>query len=208
MTSITELSLSNNIFSLGSLLGTTGSQELVQQINAACGGGSFFGGSSDPYREGFQHFMQQVIEPIRAVGIQLTNTVQQVLKPDVYRPIDSEKELSKGIPPCMQLGIIYYPPIRQMLEEERIDGFGIDPKTLQEDDPFEPVLKSDKAIIHSSTLGKDGSFTMTTYWASDAPELTQEQKWALEVTREFFGEFVTNDRTKVYDPTDYPSLHC
>ena len=112
---IHELTLDSNLYNWGSLLGTNGSQELLRQINQRSGAGSFFGSMSDPFRTQFHNFMQTIVEPIRATGEVLASTVDTLLKPDKFRPIDSLAQLKKGIPPCMREGIVYYEPIRQLL---------------------------------------------------------------------------------------------
>lgn len=205
---IQELQLNTNLLSLGAILGTSGHQDLIRNINAQSGAGSYFGSMSDPFRTGFQVFMSTVVEPIRQVQNTLLGTANKLLKQDVYRPITNVKELEEGIPPCMQLGVIYYQPIRQMLEEERIDGFGIDPKTLWDEDPYESVINSGRAIIHSSLLGENGEYDITWTEKSIDPEMTIEEKYALEMTRDFIDEFIEDEDTKHMDFTDFPSLHC
>lgn len=209
MTQIRELQLNTNILSLGALLGSTGQQDLINNINARCGGGSFFGSMSDPFRTDFHSFMTTVIEPIRQVQMTLASTAQQLLNPDSYRPITNETELAAGIPPCMQLGIIYYAPIRQMLDEERIDGFGIDPKTLEEEDPYASVLESGYKELHSDFLGPKGEFELQWIEKSTDPIMTADEKMALRLTRQYALEFITGEDTKHRDFTDCGrSLHC
>lgn len=205
---ISELSLSSNILSIGSLLGSSGSQELIQSINHRCGGGSFFGSESDPLRTGFVNFMNTVIEPIRQVRMTMAATVNKLMKADVYRPIDSLKELEAGIPSCMQMGIVYYEPVRQMLEEERIDGFGIDPKTLEDEDPYASLIASGKVEIHSSLLNDKGEFEIQFTEKSTDPDLSFEEIRALDQTRQFIDQFLNDEITSSLDFTDYPNLHA
>lgn len=207
MITIQELSLGNNIFSLGAVLGTNAQQQLVDNINKQCNGSSFFGSITDPFRTGFQNFMATIVEPIRAVQVQLSNVARKYIQQDYFRPIDSIEELKKGIPPCMELPIVYYQPIRTMLEEERIQGFGIDPSTLADEDPYESLLKSGKVMIHSTLVGKNGEYKIEWIEKSNDPELTFEEKIALDVTRQFIDDFLSNEDTSSMDPTDYPSLH-
>lgn len=205
---ISHMSLDTNILSLGAILGQSSSQSLINSINARCGGGSFFNTNNDPFRTGFEHFMQQVVNPIRNVGITLANTAKQIFQQDVMRPITTPKELERGIPPAMQLPIIYYPPIRQMLDEERIDGFGIDPATLEDEDPYATVLESDFVELHSTTVNAKGEFTMHHWEKSTDPELTEEEKMAIRLTREYIDIFMNDPETQSLDFTDYPNLHC
>ena len=209
MVQIRELQLNTNILSLGSLLGSSGQQDLINNLNAQCGGGSFFGSINDPFRTGFESFMSTVIEPIRMVQQTLAATATQLLKPDRYRPIVNEKELENGIPPCMQLGIIYHAPIRQMLDEERIDGFGIDPKTLEDDDPFESILTSGHVEIHSDFLGANGEYEVSYRENTTDPSLTTDEIESLRATREYIDLYVNDKETGPLDFTDCgKSLHC
>lgn len=207
MIELQSLSLDTNLLSLGAILGTSGSAELISNINQRCGSGSFFGSMEDPFRTGYQAFMTKIVEPIRHVQQTLFSTAKSLFHKDVYRPIDSRKELEKGIPPCMQLGIVYYAPIRRMLEEESIDGFGIDIKTLREGDPFEPVLNSDYIELHSDVLRGKGDFDMFHYEYSDSPELSDDEIIALRKTREYIDRFIVDDETQCFDFTSFPDLH-
>lgn len=202
-----SMSLNTNLLSLGAILGTSGSSELIAGINQRCGSGSFFGSMEDPFRTGYQAFMTKIVEPIRQVQQTLFSTAKTLFHRDVYRAIDSREELEKGIPPCMQLGIIYYAPMRRMLEEESIDGFGIDVKTLRDDDPFEPVLNSDFAEVHSSVLRGKGEFDMVHHEYTDSPELDYDQIVALRATREYIDRFIVDDETQCFDFTAFPDLH-
>lgn len=205
---ISSLQLNTNILSLGALLGTSGNQSLIDSINARCGGSSFFGSMSDPFRNNFQNFMTTVIQPIREVQQQLTTTSLALKQPDEYRPIESVEDLQKGIPPAMHLGIVYYSPVRKMLEEERIDGFGINPRTLCEGDPFESVLNSGRVTIHSSLLGKNGEYEVNFTEKTTDPILSETDMDALRRTREFIDQFMHDEETKAVDFTNYPNLHA
>lgn len=208
MVHIEELNLNTNILSLGSLLGTTGHQSLIDNINQRCGGGSFFGSMNDPFRDGFQTFMNTVITPIQEAGRILINTTNQLFHKDEYRVIDSEEELKKGIPPCMQLSILYFPPIRKMLDEERIYGFGIDPNTLDDEDVYGRILNNGKVEFDADSLPEDGTITFEWNETTDDPVLSDHEQMCLELTRQYAEEFLLNDDTKHFDFTDYPQLHC
>lgn len=205
---LSSMSLNTNIFSLGAVMGTSCSQETIDSINARAGGGSFFNLAGDPFKERFQYYMQNVVEPVRQERYMLANTANALFKPDVIRPINSIASLEAGIPPCMHEAIVYYKPIRQLLEEERIDGFGIKPEDLDDKDPYEEPLKSGCVDIDSSTVDEDGSFTIDWYWSSTDPELTDGELEAIRETREFIDEFLENEDTNFMDFTDYPNLRA
>lgn len=204
---ISELAFNNNITSLGAILGTTGSQTLIDDINAQCGGGSYFGNpDSDPFRTGFINFMNTVITPIRQTNMILQEVSQKLNNPNVYRSITSAEDLRRGIPQCMELGIIYYAPVRQMLEEERISGFGIDPKTLEDKDPFEDLINSGRWVGTSEDIQGD-SLEINFYENSTDPNLTYEEIRHLDNTRQFLDDFMSDPETKYLDPTDPNNLH-
>lgn len=205
---ICELTMDTNILSLSTLLGTNGQQELINDINARGGGGSYFGSVNDPFREGFTNFMNQIVIPIRNVRNAMKHTFDAMMMKDVFRPIDSIEKLEMGIPPCMYYPIIYTPVIRQLLYEERIDGFGIDIQTLREDDPYQVLLDNGHVELHSTTLEKDGKYTIRFCEDTSAPELTFEEVDALRATREFINRFYQEESTRVLDFTSYPDLRC
>lgn len=203
-----NMSFDSNILSLGSLLGQTGTPAVIQQINESCGGGSFFGSASDPFREGYKNFISKVVQPIQQIGQTVAATAKGMFLPDVIRPINSMKELERGITPAMHLPIIYYAPIRQMLEEERIQGFGIDPANLEDEDPYESVLNSGVVEVHTSTLNANHAVDVTWTIKTTDPKLTEEEKDAIRETREYIDTFLEDDLTQCLDFTSYPNLHC
>ena len=208
MITVSQMKLDSNILSLGAILGTSGSADLIANINQRCGGGSFFGSDVDPFKTGFTNFMQTVVQPVQVIDQKLKTTAKKLFDPDQWRAIDSLKELEKGIPPCMHLPILYYEPIRKMHDEERIDGFGINARTLQEEDPYKDLIESGRFEIHSSMCDKNGDIGVHWRFSTVDPELTPEQIVQLDTTRQFIDRFLNDEQTKVMDFTDYPNLHC
>ena len=150
--------------------------------------------------------MQNVVAPIRQVTVKMAGTAAKLFRKDEYRALTTEDDL-RWVPPCMHLPIVYFQPIRRMLEEERIEGFGIDPSTLADEDPYENLCKSGVVDdIHSSNF-PDGEITIPHYEATDDPKLTWEEVDKLRATREFLAELLLNEDTAHYDPTNYPAIH-
>lgn len=203
---VQSLRLDSNMFDTGALLGTRGHQEVLQEINRNAGG-SYFGSQDDPFRQKFQNYITQIVEPIRMASNKLETFVENVTNTDKFRPITSVQELAKGIPPCMQLPILYFEPVRAMLDEGIIDGFGIDPDTLEKDDPYKKMCESGVCTINSGTIDENGRFDIEFYWSSADPDLTPEEIMDIYVTRQFIDKFLKNELTKYMDPTDYPNIH-
>lgn len=202
---IDSLSINTNMYSLGSLLGGSTNQEILNQINRRAA--NFFGSAMDPLRDGFHNFMTKVVEPVRQASQAIGRITSNLFMSDEFRPITSIKELKRGIPPCMHKPIVYFAPIRNLLNEDRIDGFGIDPKTLEVDDPYEDMCNSGKIEFNSKDLDADGCIVRKIIHNSDDPDLTPEEVLALSDTRDFLAEFLEDEKTKHIDPTDYPRLH-
>lgn len=209
---ITNIDLDTTSVSLGPLLGTTGSNELLKAINERCGSGSYFGntmnqyaGAADPLRAIHDTFMQQVVEPIRELKYKLSSVSAKIEGSNVIRPIDTVDELAKGIPPSMHNVFLYAPEVKQMLCEERIDGFGVKYDQLDED-PYESICSS--AIeVTSADVANDGSVTMTELVSSRDPLMTDDEKDAIRRTRDFVTDFYNDTKLKVLDITAYPDLH-
>ena len=203
---VQSMQLDTNLVNLSSLLGTRGHQEVLQSINQNAGG-SYYGSEADPFRQGYQIFMTNVVEPIRQAGTKLFNTVNNFIIDDRIRCIDSIADLERGIPPKMQLPIVYYEPIRAMLDDGAIDGFGIDPSRLVKDDPYADMCKSGVAEINTDTVNAKGEYEVEFIWNSDDPDLTPEEIMNLTLTREFIDKFLKDETTKYLDVTNYPELH-
>lgn len=203
------LSLNTNLLSLSALLGTSSSQNLIDDINARSGATNFFGSVNDPFKTGFQNFMMNVVQPIKEVSRLAQATAKKLFSKDVYRPISSIKDLKNGIPPCMQEMVAYYPPIRSMIEEERIDGFGYNPKHMFDYDIYGKALDSGHVDDVFSKMDKDtGEFTIHFYEDDELPVMTREEKEAARITREFIDKFMSDEVTSSVDFTDYPRLHA
>lgn len=205
MSMIQQVSLDTNLLTAGAMLGTEGKIELIQEINNACGGGSYFGGEDDPYRTSYGHFMTQIVAPVRQNIETIRSVNEEAHMPDVMRPITTVAELKKGIPPCMYKPILTHPAIRQQLEEEVIDGFGIKPTELPDEDVYGRLANNGVASLND--LDENGGVWFVWEYHSDDPEFTDDELEAIRKTREFIDEFMIDEDTKFMDFTDYPSLH-
>lgn len=203
---VQTIQLDTNLVNLSSLLGVRGHQEVLQNINQNAGG-SYYGSQSDPFRQGFQNFMTRVVEPIRNAGNMIYNAVNNFIIKDEIRPITNVKQLSRGIPPKMQLPIIYYEPVRQMLDDGAIDGFGIDPSRLVKEDPYKDMCESGIYDVNIDTIDNNGNYTVEHVRNSWDPDLTPDEVMDITLTREFISKFLEDEVTKYLDPTNYPALH-
>ncbi len=197
----------------GALMGTTGAAEVIANINKRMGSVGF-SSITDPFTQGRNMFMQRIITPIREMSnkikFEMGNLFNEAPK---YIAIDSLKALKKGIPATMFEPIIYYPPVRQLLEEGRIDGFGIDPDKMDDDDMFGRLInngtivitKDDDDTMFTRIDEKFVNYEMTWDIRSTDLEISDEDLECIEKTRNYFDLFMRDGNTNEFDFTDYPS---
>ncbi len=206
MATISSTTIGINFPSLGGILGTSVSADLLSELNRSNFGAQFFGSAMDPFRQGFESFMTQVVTPIREAAQSLKKTADKMFMKDEIKPIITTDDL-QHIPPSMHLPIVYYAPIRELLAERRIDGFGIDEKDLDVEDPYERLINNGRQEVNVDYLKKnDGIITFESRFESNDPQLTEDQLGAIEQTRLFLDSFLGGAETEHLDPTDYPSL--
>ena len=150
---------------------------------------------------------ERVVKPIYNTGLQIAQTVGNLINPDQYRLINSVAELAKGVPPCMQEGIIYYKPIRDGINSGKYDGFGVDPSKLASSDPYEKICESGYYEYDNSTVSDNGEIHVEIEQCSDDPVLTPMEEVDLSMTRKFLFDFINDEDTGILDPTSYPDLH-
>lgn len=203
------MTLDSNVFSLSSIMGTSSQQSVIDAVGARCGGGSFFNTNQDPFRTGFEHFMQQVVLPTQQVKITLANTAKSIMMDDRIRPINSLEALSAGIPPAMYMPILYYAPIRALLEQGSITGFGIRPEDLEEEDPYEIPLANGYVRELRDAVDDDGlEIQFCEVLSSDAMDLSDDEIDDIQETRDFIDKFLSDEDTAYMDFTDFPDIRC
>ena len=87
-----------------------------------------------------------------------------------------------------------------------LSSSALDPKTLEVDDPYEDLCNNGKVTYVASELKSDVLELKYVFKNTD-PEMTPQEVIALSKTRDFIADFLTDEATKHFDPTDYPRLH-
>lgn len=190
--------------SAGALLGTTGSQAIIDSINNSLGSTKFFGTVKDSYREIGNYFINNIVKPINYATMAIANSVNTLLHPDVIKPITQESDLL-SIPPCMYEPIVMFQPVRTLLEEGRIFGFGYEPDNLPKEDVWGRLIQNGTCedIKEALATSEDGCVELDYEWYSTDPEHTVDDIDAVEQTRNFILKMM---QTTNYDPTDYPEV--
>ena len=184
--------------SLGAMIGNTHSSEVLERLNMASGGGVIFGQPGDPIRDRYQHLTGVLMNTLHAADDLIMKTRQMIQQPEKMVPITSI-EAVQTMPPCMQLPFVMYEPIRTLLTDKRIDGFGIDPRFLPDEDVYGRLISNGKADISAG----DKEFVWE--WRTDDPKLSEEDLDAIEQTRNWIDRWLVEEMQpggEYRDPTD------
>ncbi len=185
--------------SAGSLLGTAGSAAIISSINDTLGTGtSFFGSVFDKFQGMRNAFIENIIKPIQQATTTIGHVVNALMNPDIIRPLTSLEDL-KAIPPIMQEAILFYKPVRSLLEQGRISGFGIDPSHMQEEDVWGRLINNGVVEDALEAADDDGKIYLNYHFESTDPRPTFAELDAVEETRNFIAEMLN---TTPWDPTD------
>jgi len=122
----------NAVPSIGALLGSRGSDELIRAINHNLGSASYFGSSNDRFSHLQNQFMDMYVRPIKQANSLISTCTDRFLgKEDTYRVVDTIAKF-KDVPPCMQLPIVTYDPLYNLLKKGAIVGYGYDADEITE----------------------------------------------------------------------------
>lgn len=183
----------------GALLGTTGSAELVDSINASLGG-SMFSDTMNAFRDIRNSFVETVIRPIQMGYNAVSQLANVLMNPDVIRPLITEADF-KAVPPCMYEAIVMFPPVRSLLTQGRISGFGFDPEFLPEEDVWGRLIENGTCHDVLSSADENGDVWLEWHYKSTDPDVTVDELEAVEATRNSIRRILDTTR---FDPTDYP----
>lgn len=189
----------NGIPSLGNLIGTSGSDNLLKTINNEMRNSDFFGSINDIMQTGRQMFVANFVEPIRSIGNTIKNVIGMTNREDEYISITSS-DMLRSIPTCMHLPILMYKPVRKLFDDGRIFGFGH--QTIPDEDPYGRLIKNGTIDDLAEAMDDNGIVEFSYEFKSTDPDLTFDQLESIRETREFLEEFL---RTNDEDPTDYPN---
>ena len=117
--------------SVATIMGSLGSQALIQELNDSSGASRFFGSAQDRFAATFTKFNTELIAPWYQQQLKLESTVQTLMRKDEITALTS-LEAFNWIPPVMQLPILLDPEVLQLLKQGRIDGFGYSYEQLKD----------------------------------------------------------------------------
>ena len=184
--------------SLGAMLGNVHSNDVLDRLNMASGGGVIFGQPGDPFKDRYAYLREQLGTSLSLADKIIERTRQAILEPERLTPITSV-EAMYDVPKSMQLPILMYEPIRTLLQDGRISGYDVDPNNLPDEDVYGRLINNGRVEINS------GVDEMVWEWKTDDPNLTEEDLSAIEQTRGWIDTWLLNEMKpggEYRDPTD------
>ena len=193
--------------SLGSLLGTSASSDVLTYLNNQYGsqGGVIFGQPGDPLADQFNNLMNVVTSQLIQTERVVQAATQAIAEPYKIQAITSEEQLY-NIPVSMQLPILMYAPIRELFEQDRIYGYGFHKECLPEEDVFGRLIDNGNVVFNPNFYDdKKIPEYITEEWRTTDPRLTDEELEDIARTREFVVQYLREqmkDGGEMRDPTD------
>lgn len=182
---------------IGSMLGTGHSAAVLEKLQSQSGGQVIFGQEGDPVAERYQSMCRLINDQLSVANRALESVRQAVMFPNEFVAIQSIDDLY-DVAPCMQEAIVMYRPVRDLLSDGRISGYGINPANLPEEDVYGRLINNGK----TDSIDKK---ELEWYWRTDDPKLTEAELEAIEQTRGWIDKFLL-EQMEVggdwKDPTD------
>lgn len=202
MLQITQLS---EVPSIGALLGSRGSQELLSSINRSLGTNAFFGSNDDRYGQQHQNFVTKFIDPIRQANSMVCNLGARLVDNNYFRPLTTAEELG-ACPPCMMPALLTHEPLYKLFKQGRVTGWGYAPDSLTDaKEQYTRLVETNGTIWYetgSKNLRDNEFWDETTIHYGIDPELTFEDRLAIEETRDYIDQILKESEMDPTAPTE------
>lgn len=188
------VSAGSSMPSLGALIGSRASSDVFDAINSH-GHSSFFGSDFDNMN---REFFNRYVRPMDQVNLEIQRTINAVMNPDHFRILDSIEDF-RSIPPCMEMAIVMFEPVRQGIIEGRMEGFGYDPSTLCDEDVYGRMIDNFTCEDVAAASDDQGYYDIHGTVSSDDPDMTDDELFAIRKTRNYILDKILADTDR--DPT-------
>lgn len=192
--------------SLGALVGSSGSADLLSSISRQWGdGGTHFGKPGDLFLDNQMAFLRGIIDPATQ-AINAMKKVASLFCKASEPPIIAitEPEQLSCVPPSMILPILTMPIMREQLAAGNIHGFGFATSDLPVEDDTGRILNNGRCQLEPGKVNE-----LVWIMKSIDPKYTVDELDMLRSTREFLQWFMEQQlkapQTERIDPTDYPN---
>ena len=173
--------------SLGAMLGSIQSAQMLDHINSMMGGTASvsFGQLSNPMNDGYRNFMNLVQGQLSRTDRIIQQVTQSIEYPEHWRVIDNDDALYAP-PPSMQPALLMTPGVFELFKEGKLSGWNWDPSTFPEEDVYGIQLNSGHMVVDPRDRSTIPEY-IETEWHSEYTdfEMTPEQIDILEKSREY-----------------------
>jgi hypothetical protein len=192
----------NSGISIGDICGTTVNSKLLDFVNTNV----FQSDSLLKCKSILDKGQRQFFDNINKSKIKLMNSVKNIKRKLMYsdeiKRLINEQDF-QYVPPKMELPILMYKPVKRLLKQGRIDGFGYNPKALDDvEDVYGRLIDNGKCNNPIEQIEEKGYFVTEHTFKLDDPDLTFEELDMIEETRKYVDYLIKNTRI---DFTDYPN---
>ena len=190
--------------SVASIMGSLGSQALMNELNESSGASRFFGSEQDRFAANFNKWTTSIVAPWYQQETKLEIASQTLLRKDVIMSLTSLEDF-KYIPPVMQLPILLTPEVMLLLKQGRIDGFGFTFDQLKDvEDVYGRLIDNglcecvQENLLKDEETGESYILTEEHFW-SDDPKFSDEELDKIADTRDFVRSVILAQTN--WDPT-------
>ena len=191
-------------FSLGSILGSSASKSIVDDINSSFRSHTYFGENSDfQFSDNSNKFIEEIVVPMKQSMLEI-NKIKSKLNSvfvDEIRPLTIDDDFY-NIPQCMMPMLLSHPKMQPLMEQGRISGFGIEADLNDLFLPHHRIAYSGYVEDALENIqDNDGKLILNFEFTSIDPHVTDEECGYLRETYEKIEQMLNDN----IDPTSYPN---
>jgi hypothetical protein len=186
--------------SAAAIFGTSGSAQLLNQINNNLGSTNFFGSASDAYASVTKSFMDNIVAPIKRTIHAMANTITSLSNPNVYRQFTTPDDF-KYIPPVMMDPILYHDGVRRFGHQGRLELFGYDPIPMSEENPYMRLINNGTVRDVLEEANGNSHAELTWEYTNYDPVVSENELLYIESAYAIMEKLLLAG----VDPTNYPS---
>lgn len=198
---VRDLQFMQRPLSASMLMGDMGTSRTLEAINSLCDISA-----STVFSDAAMAHIDMVQKGVVDVAAKFVSAMEALRINTDIRVIDDETLLN-CIPPSMYVPIMCMPELKDLHTEGKIYGFGIEAKSLPDEDIYARMINRGRFVYDGYT--KDEKYAREWSWNSGDPRLTVQEVANLEESRRFIRDYITEQLKKGddgIDPTAYPDL--
>lgn len=185
-------------------VGNYAPSHVLEQINRDMGAERIhFGSVGERFNSLFNTFDNLFVKTLNTAKIMIDQTKKVIQGTVTMIPILTEDDLYI-VPENMHIPLLAYEPLRKLHVEEKIDGWGVSPDWVPNDDPWKPVLEF--GYIETDPITGDLPEEVFWQWSTHDPELSDSEVEALRESRRYFETMIAQELGKdgqMRDPTGW-----